>query len=192
MSDKQTGKARYELVASKSRFTVQAFASGLLSGFGHNPTIAIDDFTGEVRFTPETFEDASLKLIVKANSLRVIDDIKDKDRREIENAMFDEVLETGRYTEINFQSTNITIRKISDDRFKAKIIGDLTLHGVTQNGLWIMAQVNKTDDGLRAQGDFTLKQSDYKIKPVSVAGGALKLKDELKFSFDIAARRKQS
>ena len=25
---------------------------------------------------------------------------------------------------------------------------------------------------LRASGDFTLKQSDYQIKPVSVAGGA--------------------
>ena len=34
----------------------------------------------------------------------------------------------------------------------------------------------------------SLKQTDYKIKLVSVAGGTLKLKDELKFSFDIAAQ----
>ena len=44
---------------------------------------------------------------------------------------------------------------------------------------------------LRASGDFTLKQSDYQIKPVSVAGGALKMKDELKFSFEMVARKKE-
>ena len=46
-------------------------------------------------------------------------------------------------------------------------------------------------DTLRANGEFALRQSDYRIKLASVAGGALKLKDELKFTFDIVARRKQ-
>jgi hypothetical protein len=32
-------------------------------------------------------------------------------------------------------------------------------------------------------------QSDYDIPLVSVAGGTLKLKDELKFAFDIVARK---
>jgi hypothetical protein len=44
---------------------------------------------------------------------------------------------------------------------------------------------------LRASGDFSLSQSDYAIKPVSVAGGALKVKDELKFDFEIVARRQE-
>jgi len=38
-------------------------------------------------------------------------------------------------------------------------------------------------------GDFSILQSDYNIALVSVAGGALKLKDELKFAFDIVARK---
>ena len=38
-------------------------------------------------------------------------------------------------------------------------------------------------------GPFTLRQSDFRIKPVSVAGGTLKLKDELKFAFDVVARK---
>jgi len=41
---------------------------------------------------------------------------------------------------------------------------------------------------LRASGDFTLKQTDYQIKLISVAGGAIKLKDELKVSFEMVAR----
>jgi hypothetical protein len=44
---------------------------------------------------------------------------------------------------------------------------------------------------LRASGEFTMRQSDYGIKPISVAGGALKVKDELKFSFEMVARKKE-
>jgi hypothetical protein len=43
-------------------------------------------------------------------------------------------------------------------------------------------------DTLRAYGEFSIRQSDYGIAPVSAAGGTLKLKDELKFNFDITAR----
>ena len=34
-------------------------------------------------------------------------------------------------------------------------------------------------------------QTDYDLKLASVAGGALKVKDELKFSFNILARRER-
>jgi hypothetical protein len=44
-------------------------------------------------------------------------------------------------------------------------------------------------DMLRASGEFSLLQTDFGIAPVSVAGGAMKLKDELKFAFNIVARK---
>ncbi len=47
-------------------------------------------------------------------------------------------------------------------------------------------------DTLWAAGEFSVRQSDceiYEIKPVSDAGGAVKLKDDLKLSFDITARK---
>jgi hypothetical protein len=40
-------------------------------------------------------------------------------------------------------------------------------------------------------GELSILQSDYWISPVSVAGGTLKLKDELKFAFDIVARKQE-
>jgi len=42
-------------------------------------------------------------------------------------------------------------------------------------------------DRLRASGELTLRQTDYGIELVSVAGGALKVKDEVKVSFDLIA-----
>src|SRR5829696_5982387 len=95
---------RYQLDVSRSRFTAQAFADGLFAGFGHNPVIGIRDFTGEVRFTPETFADARMRLAINAQSLIVLDNIKEKDKQEIERTMHERVLETSLYPEIIFQS----------------------------------------------------------------------------------------
>ena len=53
------------------------------------------------------------------------------------------------------------------------------------------ARIAVFDEMLRASGEFTLNQSDYGIKPISVAGGALKVKDELKFSFEMVARKQE-
>jgi hypothetical protein len=47
------------------------------------------------------------------------------------------------------------------------------------------------EDMLRAYGEFSILQSNYGIPLVSVAGGTLKLKDELKFTFDIVARKQE-
>jgi polyisoprenoid-binding protein YceI len=189
MSTDEKAVVRYIVDASQSKFTVQAFASGLLSGFGHNPTIAIRDFTGEVQCTTGSLTNASMRLMINAESLVVVDDVKEKDRKEIESMMHDTVLETSRYPETIFQSTNITVTRIIEGRYKARIIGELTMHGVTRGSLWIQAQVKVEGERLRATGDFSLKQTDYNIKLVSVAGGALKLKDELKFTFDIVAHQ---
>jgi polyisoprenoid-binding protein YceI len=185
----ETVAVSYEVDARLSRFQVRAYASGMLSAFGHNPVIAIREFTGEARFQPESLEDASLHLTFDAASMAVTNDISDKDRVEIERAMQEQVLETQRYPEIRFDSSSIAATCSGEGQYRVKIDGNLTLRGVTRSQQ-IPAFVNVSADTFRANGEFTLKQTDYGIKPVSVAGGTLKLKDELKFSFDIVARRK--
>jgi len=55
--------------------------------------------------------------------------------------------------------------------------------------LTVPARVTVNGDSLRAAGDFSILQSDYEIQLVSVAGGALKVKDEVRLSFDIVARK---
>jgi len=192
MADPADSKVRYRVDASRSRFTVQAFASGLLAGFGHNPTIAIRDFAGQADFVPDTLADASLQLSIKAASLTVVDKVSEKDRKDIEETMLNDVLEASLYPEILFQSTSITPTRIIPGRYKARIIGELTLHGMTRNGLWIMAQIRVDERELQASGDFSTKQRDFNLKPVSVAGGALKLKDELRLSFDVVALKDAS
>lgn len=183
-----TGPARYRLDAGRSRFTVRAFSGGMLSALGHNPTFSIRDFTGEVQFVPGTLDAASVRISIKTDSLMVIDDVSEKDRNEIERAMREEVLETAKYPDITFESTSVTSNKVFEGQYRVGINGKLSLHGVSRD-CPIEAQVIASEDGFRARGEFTLLQSEYRIKPFAAAGGTIKLKDELKFLFDIVGRR---
>jgi polyisoprenoid-binding protein YceI len=178
---------RYVIDAKRSTFLVRAFATGMLSAFGHSPAIAIPDFEGEVKWTLSSLEDASLRIVVRASSLRVTDDINKSDRGEIERKMHEEVLETDGFPEIIYECARVSsIQKMGEGSFTAILNGELTLHGVTLNQA-ISARVTLNGDTLRAAGEFSIRQSDYEIRPVSAAGGTVKLKDELKLSFDIAA-----
>ena len=87
----------YVLDKSASRFTVRAFASGMLSVLGHSPTIAIRDFSGESFSTQPPGRRPLYKSSIRADSLEVTDDIKSSDRREMEATMNTEVLESAKY-----------------------------------------------------------------------------------------------
>ena len=131
-----------------------------------------------------------MHVTVKAASLTVTDDISDKDRREIEREMQDSVLESAKYPEIVYDCSRVSVNNPGNGQYSITLQGNLTLHGVTR-GLTIPARVAVTGDMLRAFGEFSLRQSDYNIKPVSAIGGGLKVKDEVKFSFDIVARKQE-
>jgi polyisoprenoid-binding protein YceI len=186
----ETPTDRFVIDTRSSRFTVQAFATGLLAKMGHNPTIGIRDFSGEMRFNPDKLEAGSFHLVVKTAFLSVQDDISAKDLKEMERLMNQEVLETAKFPEIVYDAPSISVTKMADALCSAMLNGNLTLHGVTRSQP-IAVRVALFGSMLRASGDFSLDQTDYNIKLVSVAGGALKLKDELKFSFEIVARKQE-
>jgi polyisoprenoid-binding protein YceI len=178
---------RYVINSAISKFTVQAFASGLLSAFGHNPIISISDFSGEINLL-EDIDQSRFQITVQAASLKVASDASDKDRREIERTMNEDVLESGRYPEIAYSCSSIASSKTGEGQYWSALNGELTLHGVTRN-LTVPTRVFISGDTLKAAGSFSILQSDYGIKPVSVAGGSLKVKDEVKFVFDMVARK---
>jgi polyisoprenoid-binding protein YceI len=176
----------YRIDSGQSRFIVRAMVGGLLSSLGHNHTIAIREFTGEASITPNSIAPASMQLTIKADSLAVLDKVSASDKQEIETKMRNEVLETGQYANITFKSTNISADKTAEGQYDLQIWGDVTLHGVSKS-IWFKGQMTLNGNTLRSKGEFALRQSDFKIKPVSAAGGTIKVKDELKFSFEIVA-----
>src|SRR5262245_17902023 len=94
----------YRLDPAPSRFMVRAFASGLLSFLAHNPTFAVREFAGQLRWEPGTSEGPGLDVSVRADSLELTDNVRPADREEIEGRMRREVLAVSAYPDIRFQA----------------------------------------------------------------------------------------
>lgn len=180
--------ARYMLDASQSRFMVRAFSGGLLFFKGHDHLIAVRDFSGEAQLTPGASSPASLQMTIRADSLVETRDVFTEQQKQIINKELREiVLETAKYPEITFKSTDVT-GNLTGGQFEAKIGGDLTLHGVTHH-IVIPARVTLGGATLRAQGEFTVNRSDYNVHATSALHGTIRVRDKLKFTFNIVAHQ---
>lgn len=175
---------RYRLDAAQSRFMVRAFAGGLLFFKGHDHFIAVRDFSGEAQLTPGATPPASLQITIRADSLVETRDVFTEQQKQIINRELREiVLETVKYPEITFRSTDV-MGVLTGGQFEARIGGDLTLHGVTRH-IVIPAQVTIGGNTLRARGEFTVNRSDFNVHATSALHGTIRVRDKLKFTFDI-------
>jgi polyisoprenoid-binding protein YceI len=177
---------RYRVDPGHSRFTVQAFAGGLLSVLAHSPTFAVRDYAGELRWATHPAERAGLWVTVRAGCLELVDQVRPADRKEIEGRMRREVLEAAAHPEIHFQSTEIATAAVAGNRYRLRITGLLAIRGMA-NRYGIEAELVLYQDGVRLSGEFPLRLTDYRIRPVTALGGAIRLRDQLRVSFDLGA-----
>lgn len=176
--------ARYQLDAAQSRFMVRAFAGGLLFFKGHDHFVAVRDFSGEAQLAPGASPPASLQMTIRAESLVETREVFTEQQKQIINRELREiVLETNKYPEITFKSTDVT-GVLTGGQFEARIGGDLSLHGVTRH-IVIPAQVTLEGNTLRARGEFTVNRSDFNVHATSALHGTIRVRDKLKFTFDI-------
>ncbi|MBZ5727165.1 MAG: YceI family protein [Acidobacteriia bacterium] len=157
----------------KSAMTVRVYKAGVFSAFGHDHEIAAPIARGAVDAATRRVE-----LRVEAAALRVRDaKSSDKDRGEIQKTMVGpDVLDVEHYPEISFRST--TVEAAGPDSWK--VHGSLTLHGQTQQ-----VTVNVKEENGHYVGSAALNQTSFGIKPVAVAGGTIKVKNEIRIEFDI-------
>ncbi len=174
----------YRLAPDRSQFTVHAFATGMLSVFAHSPTFDVQDFRGQVRLDDGAPGRTTLDVVVKSSSLVLLDHVRPADRREIEGRMREEVLEVFAYPELHYDAHEVSSSLTAPGQFRLRINGRLSLHGVTRPQV-IEAEMRLFEDGLHFMGDFSLGMSEFQIKPVTALGGAIRLKDALKVSFQL-------
>jgi polyisoprenoid-binding protein YceI len=89
------------------------------------------------------------------------------------------VLDAARYPQVVFRSTSI--EPVAADRWA--VAGSLTLHGETHA---VRAEVSLADG--RYRGVTAFKLTDFGIRPPVVAGGTVRVRDEVRIVFDVALR----
>jgi len=161
-----------------SRLTVRVFKSGLFSGFAHDHEISAPLSSGTVDATA-----LSVDVHFDARRMTVLDpDASAGDRAKVQETMLSEkVLDAAKFPEIAFVSRNV--RVVGNNAYSAE--GDLTLHGVTHAVTVSVSLANG-----HYTGSAKLKQTDFGIQPIKIAGGSVKVKDEVEISFDIVVQSK--
>src|SRR5216684_180411 len=176
---------RYRLDSSQSKFIAHALRGGLLWFKGHDHLVAVREFTGEAQMTPNTLTPASLEITAKTASMEETSSVFTEPQKKIINKELREiVLLPDQYPDIVFRSTNVNGKAIGNSQYDLKIIGDLTLHGVTRQ-ITIPTKVSVTGNDLRAQGEFSVNRDDFKVKATSAAHGLVRVRNKIRFTFDI-------
>jgi polyisoprenoid-binding protein YceI len=187
--DAQSKLRTYTIVAGESSFWVFVGKSGFLSALAHDHEIGVKSFTGRVVVPEVGAGGGSIELEIDSKSLVVLDKkVSEEDRTKIFNSMHHEVIESAKYQKMTFLSVSVSdVKQTGDNAYSFTLNGDLTLHGVTKR-ITVPVAATITPQQLRAVGKYTLKQTDYGIKPYSAAGGTIKVKNEIVVNFDIVAK----
>jgi polyisoprenoid-binding protein YceI len=181
--------ARYQLDASHSNFIAHAMAGGLLWFKGHDHLIAVRDFGGEAQLTPDQINSASLEINAKAASMVETSSVfTDQQKQIIDKELREIVLQPDQYPDITFRSTQVSGSKSAGDTYDLDVKGNLTLHGVTRE-ITIPAKITVNGTELRAVGEFSIDRGDFKVKATSAVHGLVRVRDKIKFNFDIVGHR---
>lgn len=182
--------ASYRIDAARSKFIAHALAGGLLWFKGHDHLVAVRDFTGEARLDPDSLAGSSLEIVAKAASMEETSSVFTEPQKQIINKELREiVLLPDQYPDITFRSTGVTGKSTSTNQYDLKIAGNLTLLGVTRP-ITIPTKVTVAGNELRAQGEFSIDRSDYKVKATSAFHGTVRVRDKVKFEFDMVGQRR--
>jgi polyisoprenoid-binding protein YceI len=162
---------------AKSVLTIRVSKAGLLSAVGHNHEIAAPISSGTLDVGGRRVE-----LHALAGKLEVRDPgVSGKDRAEIQSTMLGpQVLDAAGHPEIVFRSTSVEAAGAGS----WKVTGELTLRGQTHT---VVVEVR--EDGEHYVGTASFKQTEFGIQPVKVAGGTIRVKDEIRIEFNVQLAR---
>lgn len=167
-----TFAAPQSIVPDASYLTIHVGKSGLLSAAGHEHTVIAPIAEGTIEDGPRagiTFQVDASRLVVQP----------EEHQSEIQHSMQERVLEISRFPHINFASDSVQ----PDGHDSWIVAGTLMLHGSSKP---VRVSVRKVEG--KYVGVVVIKQSDFGIQPISAAGGAVRVKNELKIDFTISTK----
>jgi polyisoprenoid-binding protein YceI len=171
-------------VSRASRLEVRTGKGGLLSFAGHEHLVRARAFDGDVVYFPSAPARSHVEIRIRADSLEVLTPPDTAEIRKVTATMRTEVLHVAEHPEIVLRST--AVEPTPDG---VHIVAALTLVGQTRS-VPVVLRMLRTADTLRTTGAFSVKQSDFGIKPYGGGpGGAVKVADRVDFSIDVIAVR---
>jgi polyisoprenoid-binding protein YceI len=174
---------RYRLGPDRGRITLRTYREGLASTAGHDLTIAVGSWSGDLTAGDDGIPTA-LDVTIDMRSLTVVSGsggvkpLTDRDRREIA-ATARKVLAAAEHPEATFSATSF--EPGGGPGSGGAILGTLTLRGTAKP---VRVQVSETATG-RYRAATSIVQTDHGIKPYTGFFGALKVRNSVDVEVDV-------
>lgn len=178
----------YSIDPDASTVRIHVGKTGLFSFAGHTHEVAAPVADGRIELDHDDPARTSVRVVFDASALRVTGKGEpEEDVPEVQRTMESErVLGVSKFPRITFESRGVKILERDGDRLRARVTGDLTLHGVTRPETADVT-VTMAGDRLTAKGTLTVRQTNYGIEPVTAGAGTVRVKDEVEIAFTLVA-----
>lgn len=191
------GATIYQIDSQASELHILVYRGGTFARLGHNHVVTSKSLTGRAWMQPQ-FAASGFELSFPVADLIVDDpdarraagsdfpaDIPAADKEGTrKNMLRAEVLDGERYPRVEVKSATVA-GSLQAPQVTARITIKDASRDVT---VPVVAAVN--GDRLTASGEFEILQTDFGIKPFSVALGALEVKDRLLVRFKLVASKR--
>jgi len=170
------------VVPGRGYFRIHVGTGGLFGAFAHDHLIEAQKVEGCATINANDLTRSSIKLTFPAASVRVMDPNESaKDRATVQENMEKDVLRISDFPRIFFESTSLEPGAAN----QLKVHGKLTIRDKTQAVVIPMTITRLGDGSYQAAGKYKFKQSSFGITPIQLAGGTIKVKDELETEFEL-------
>jgi len=179
----------YVVDAAASSVRVHVGKSGAFSFAGHKHEVVAPALSGEVTADAALLSASHVALTFEAAALKVLPEGEPAgDPPKVEEAMRGpKVLDSARFPAIRFKSQRVSGREAGGGAYDLELTGELALHGMTRT-ITLPVHVEVAGDVLTASGKTVLRHDQFGMQPVSVAGGSVKVKNEIAIDYRIVAR----
>jgi len=186
---------RFAVDPQASEVRLLVYRDGPLARFGHNH-VFIGRVEGEIR-AGDTAAGSAFRLEIPVASLAVdppaarteegaefAAEVSEPARLGTrENLLGEDVLDAGRYPLIRIASV-----ALAGPRWNPTVTARITLRGVTRD-VRFPAAVFQSGDALEVIAGFRVRHSDFGIKPFTVLGGGLLVRDAIDIRVRVVAQR---
>jgi polyisoprenoid-binding protein YceI len=187
----------YDVSPQSSQLAIYVFRGGRFSKLGHNHVMTSRDLTGRVWVHPD-FARSGFELSFPVAQLVVDDaearraagsdfppDIPQSDREGTRrNMLKPEVLDGEHYPEVKLRSA-----KVGGTLEAPQVTAQITIKE-TSRDVEVPLKIELAGAQLTATGEFDILQTQFGMKPFSVALGALEVQDKLHIKFKVVAEKK--
>jgi polyisoprenoid-binding protein YceI len=172
----------WKLDGPKSQVVVNVFRGGTFSAALHDHHFVPMTMRGQFTFDPQQPTALRGEVVADANSLREPhSELKPSDQEKVYAQLRGPtVLDAAHYPEIRFVIHGLAPgpRVTGERTLEGELLGDLTLRGVTRP-LRIPVRARWAGDQLEATGRTQFLQSEFGIKPLHKALGAIQVQDQV-------------